>query len=629
MIIRIGSLKIEIRREMFKMAIYFGIEVALLFLLRPFLGIGNAMVFANSFMLIPLSLSNDYTTKFKYNTVVFSIVYTSFGIASWLANFNIISKGIVLFFVVLFLAYSFNRGRKKTLYIVFSINFIFIVHYPVHGIDLLIRLIILESFVIAMMIAQWIVNRQRYRKTVKESVRLVSDEIEEYADISVEGISDEDNERIKKETEKKITESSSLFFTKFDQIREWDRGSQYLRLLSVLKRLCHMIYRYNKTKQGLHEKTYLKIKHIIKTVDNFNFERESFDSLLEEFGRMRLASEDEAQTLEMDTELEIFREEKPDKTVGKNIKEHRFNKYQFLFSLKTAIMASVGVMIIEALGLPYAYWYFVNVCVLSQPFSELGKKSSTERIINTVMATGMTFTAFYVTNYTWVHIVVLVILVIIGDTVFKFNFFTMYSAFMALLLGNFMGQGSIGELSIFRLLYVAGTSALVMVVDYFVSTGKMRTVFDNMLKESRDLNRELLKDLLSEEFSRSRLKQLFDAKIEVNYSIRDMRAYYTEENLDEYMLNEQSLLRMYNAVFDYVVRDKNQAMKIVRLFNTCLAKNDFDNLYGKVPGNQIYAVLVLYDMYETIIRSEELLGEIRHNLKRSEDSKAFSITWIK
>lgn len=627
MIVRIGSLKFEIRREMIKMAIYFGIVVTLLFLLRPVLGTGNAMVLSNSFMVIPMSLSNDYTTKFTYNTAYFSIVYTGFGIASWLANLNIISKGVVLFLVVLFLAYSLNRGRKKPLYITFSINFIFIVYYPVHGIDLLIRLIILEVFVIAMMIAQWVINRQQYRKTVKESVRQVSDEIEEYADFSVKGITDEENERLKKEIEKRITDSSSLFFTKFDQIREWERGSQYLRLLSVLKRLSHMIYRYNKAKQGLHEKTYIKIIEIIKAVDNFNFEKGSFENLLDEFGKMSLASVDESQTLEVDSELEFFRSEKPENNYTSRVKEKRFNKYQFLFSLKTAIMASVGVMIIEALGLPYAYWYFVNVCVLSQPFSELGRKSSTERIINTVMATGMLFTAFHVTSHTWVHIVLLIILVILGDTIFKFNFFTIYSAFMALLLGNLMGQGSIAELSAMRLVYVAATSAMVMIVDYLVSTRKMRAVFDNMLKESGQLNREMLKELLSEYFSGNRLKIIFDAKINVNYSIRSMRAYYTEKILDEYMQNEQSLLRMYNAVFDYVVKDKEQAEKVVKLFNECLEHNDFENLYGKASGNQIYSVLVLYDMYETVIRSEELLGEMRYNLKQSDDTrKAFSIT---
>ncbi len=612
---KIGRFHIEIRTEMIKMAIYFGIVVVLLFALRPLIGTENAMVLSNSFMIIPMSLSNDYTTKFKYNFMYFSIVYTGFGIAAWIADLHLVSKGIVLFLVVLFLAYSLNRGRKKPLYITFSINFIVIVYNPVTGMNLLVRLIILESFVVAMMIAQWIFNRKRYRHVVKFSVRRVSDEIEEYIDLSMNGISLEENENLYKDVDERITSSSSLFFTKFDQIRKWDRGSQYLRLLSILKRLARIMYRYNKSGKRFHEDTYIRMKEIIKDVDNFNFEKKSFDGLLEDFGRLSLESVSEIQGLEIDNELELFKSDKSSIEKAYTRGKNRFNKYQFLFSLKTAIMASVGVMIMEAFHLPYAYWFFINVCVLSQPFSELGRKKSSERIFNTVLATGMIFVAFHITGFVWVHVIILVALVMLGDRLFKFNFFTIYSAFMALLLGNIMGQGSLEELSVLRLLYVAVASGVVMLVDHFASNRKMRNVFDGMLKEAYALNAGIVEDILSDEFSGKKLKKLFDAKINVNSSIKNMRAYYTQKVLDEYMLNEQTMVRMYNAVYEYVVKNTGQAKEIQALFLSCLRDNDFEKLYGKVSGKNIYAVFVLYDLYETLQASEELITKMRDNLK--------------
>ncbi len=610
-----GKFHIRIRSDMIKMAIWFSLVVISLFATRPFLGTANAMVLSNSIMIIPMSLDNDYTTKFKYNFFYFSAVYSGFAVAAWIANFHIATMGVVLFLVVLFLAYSLNRGRRKPLYITFSINFIVMVYNPVTGTDLLIRLIITESFVVAMMIAQWIFNRKRYRHVVKFSVRRVSDEIEEYVDISMKGITPEENEDLYKDVEERITSSSSLFFTKFDQIRNWDRGSQYLRLLSVLKRLARIIYRFNKTGKRFHEDTYHRIKEIIKDVDNFNFEKKSFDALLDDFGQFTLESVSEIQGLEIDNELELFKEDKTNIEKAFSRGKDRFNKYQFLFSLKTAIMASVGVMILEAFHLPYAYWFFINVCVLSQPFSELGRMKSTERIINTVVATAIIFIAFHVTGLVWVHVIILVALVILGDNVFKFNFFTIYSAFMALLLGNIMGQGSLEELSALRIVYVAAASAIVMLVDYLVSSRKMRNVFDGMLKEAHALNAGIVEDILSEEFSGKKLKKLFDAKIVVNSSIKNMRAYYTNKILDEYMLNEQTMIRMYNAVYDYMVKSDREAHEIHGLFSKCLAENDFENLYGKVPGKNIYAVFVLYDLYDTLQTSDELIKKMRENLK--------------
>ena len=81
------------------------------------------------------------------------------------------------------------------------------------------------------------------------------------------------------------------------------------------------------------------------------------------------------------------------------------------------------------------------------------------------------------------------------------------------------------------------------------------------------------------------------------------------------MLNEQTMVRMYNAVYEYVVKNTGQAKEIQALFLSCLRDNDFEKLYGKVSGKNIYAVFVLYDLYETLQASEELITKMRDNLK--------------
>lgn len=613
--------KIELRREMIKLAIYFGIVIGLLLLLTPLLGTANAMILSNSFLIVPMSLSNDYTTKFAYNFRFFSLVYVSLGIGAWLADFNVVTKGIVFLLIILFLTYTLNVGKRKMLYTQFMINFIFMIYNPVHGMDVIIRLIILEASVVAMMIAQWIINRKRYRRTVSASVRRVSDEIEAYADRSRKGISKNENSLIHKNIDKNITAVSSVFFIKFDQIRQWDRGRQYLRLLSVLKRLGIIIYRFNKEGTKLNEQTYNKIKAIIKSIDDFNFEKGTFEKLIEDFGRLRQKSVEETEELFIDNELQIFESDGDDTGMATINVQRGFNKYRFLFSLKTALMCAVGVVIIALIGLPYEYWYPINVCVLSQPFSEFGRQKSAERMINTVLATGILFIAFHVTDLLWVHIVVMVALVVLGDFLFKFNFYTIYSAFMALLLAYSAGKGGITELSVLRILYVAGTSALVMLVDVLVSRRKIKTSFLSVVENADTINRAILENILSPDFSGRRLKKQFETKYNINARITEMRAYYQDPLLDEYILNEQILTRAYNVTSEFLVHDEGQAGYIGEIFRKCLEENDFTGLTGQLSGKTVYSVLILYDMYETIIRSEEILKEMGDNIKNKGKDK--------
>ena len=608
--------KFRLRAEMIRFGIIFGVIAALTLIFTPVLGMANALVLANSAVIAPMSLSNDYTTKLYTNTAFFSAVYVSLGVLAWVANINVVLKGIVFFVAVLFLAYTMNRGKRVTLYVQFLINLMFLIYNPVTGMDLLVRLIILECSILGMMATQWVVNRNRYRQTVKMSVRRVSDEIEEYADKSFAGIDSEENERLYKETEQRITECSSLFFTKFDQIRQWPRGEQYLRLLSILKRLNRIIYRFNDAGEKMTDRNYGKVKYIIKSVDNFNFERRSFDKLLDDFGKFHVLSSDESEEeLFVDEEIEVFETDPRDLDHIMKNAQTGFSRYRFLYSLKTAIMAAAGVMIIHALGLPYEYWFPVNVCILSQPFIEVSKKKSGERLLNTVVATGIVFAAFHITDLLWVHIVIMIAMVIFGDIFFKFNFFTLYAAFMALIMGNTVGHTSLEELTALRILYVAAASGVVLLVDSFFSTGKLRTSMDSLLAESLTADNAIMELLMSEDYSGKRFKQLFSAKADIARRIINMRAYYKDPKLDAFILDEQSSVRMYTAIEDYMGCDRHGAPEIMSLFRKGMNANSFKGLEESTTGRNAYVVYAIYDLYDTLKKSTELIGEMREELK--------------
>lgn len=607
--------KFRIRAEMIRYGIIFGAIVALTFIFRPVLGMSNALVLANSAIIAPLSLSNDYTTKLYTNTAFFSVVYTGLGVAAWAASFNIAMKGVMFFCVILFLGYTMNRGKRYMLYVQFLINFVFMIYNPVTGMDLIVRLIILECSILGMMVTQWVVNRNRYRMSVKMSVRRVSDAIEEYADKSVSYIKKDENERLFNEIENRITECSSLFFTKFDQIINWPRGEQYLRLLSILKRLSRIIYRYNSSCQCMTYKNYGKVKYIIKSVDDFNFEKSSFDEILEDFGKFSTLSEDESEEeLFIDEEIEVFETDSEDMELIMKKAQTGFSLYRFLYSLKTAVMASAGVVIIALIGLPYEYWFPISVCVLSQRFLEVSKKKSGERLMNTVIATGIVFVAFHITGNFWVHIAIMVAMIIIGDCFFQFNFFTLYAALMALIMGNTVGHTSLEELSILRILYVAAASGIVLLVDSFFSSGKVRTSITSLLDESLATDNALMELMLSGDFDGNLFRDLVVTKIDIARRIINLRAYYKDPKLDAFILDEQTSVRMYTAIKDYVVKDKKSSREIMALFRKGMATNSFKGMDEITTGKNSYLCYVVYDMYETLKKSTELIGQMKAEL---------------
>ena len=608
--------KFKIRNDMIHFGIFFGTIAAITFAFRPVLGMGNALALANSVIMIYISLSNDYTTKIYTNTAFFSAVYIGLGLLAWVADLHIALKGVVFFGVILFMSYTMNRGKRAMLYLQFMINFIFMLYNPVSGMELVVRLIILEASVIAMMITQWIVNRNKFRVNVMHSVRRVSDKIETYADRSMEDIAPEKNEELYKETEKRITECSSIFFTKFEQVRQWERGEEYLRLLSVLKGLGRIIYRFNAAGERMSRSNYEKIKSIIKSVDDYNFEKSSFDKLLEDFGRLNADSKKESEEeIFIDEELSAFSKAAPDTEELQRKEVSGFSGFRFLYSLKTALMAAAGVVIISLIGLPYEYWYPINICILSQPFAEISRKKSGERLVNTVLATGIVFVAFSITDHLWVHILIMAALVFFGDIFFKFNFFTLYAAFMALIMGNTVGDTGIGELTLLRILYVAVASGVVIIVDRLFSSGKLRTILNGLLEESRSTDNAIMQMLLSEDFSGSSFRKMFAAKLKTTSKIINMRSFYKDPKMDALILDGQTAMRMYNATSEYVVRDNESSGEIMRLFREGVGSGTFAGIKDNTSGRNIFVLYVLYDLYDSLRRSGELTASIQAELK--------------
>ena len=120
--------------------------------------------------------------------------------------------------------------------------------------------------------------------------------------------------------------------------------------------------------------------------------------------------------------------------------------------------------------------------------------------------------------------------------------------------------------------------------------------------------------MLSEDFDGDIFRQLIVTKVDIARRIINMRAYYKDPKLDAFILDEHTSVRMYTAIRDYVVKDKNSSRELMSLFRRGAATGSFEWLEDKTTGKNMYLVYVLYDLYDTLKKSTELIEEMKVGL---------------
>lgn len=121
--------------------------------------------------------------------------------------------------------------------------------------------------------------------------------------------------------------------------------------------------------------------------------------------------------------------------------------------------------------------------------------------------------------------------------------------------------------------------------------------------------------MVDESFTGEKLKELFDKKTEINTHILNLRPYHSDKNLDAYSLNEQTILRMYNVTYDYLVANEGESKKIQGIFLKCIETKDFNDITTVKSDRSIFVIYELYDMYEAIQKSNMIIDDIRSGLE--------------
>ena len=158
------------RKEMLTILVMIVVIIGLMIVLMPAIGTNNALVTSMSIIAVLMTLKNDYTVEPIKNTILFFVVQVGLGALAFVAQLHSAAMVAVTFGVVFVVLYLFTSEEKQSVYLPFLLNFVMMLYYPVAGIDLLIRLCILGGSALVIMLLQWLLNKNKFRRTIAKDM---------------------------------------------------------------------------------------------------------------------------------------------------------------------------------------------------------------------------------------------------------------------------------------------------------------------------------------------------------------------------------------------------------------------------------------------------------------------------
>ena len=535
------------RKEMLTSLVMIVVIIGLMIVLMPAIGTNNALVTSMSIIAVLMTLKNDYTVEPIKNTILFFVVQVGLGALAFVATLHSAAMVAVTFGVVFVVLYLFTSEEKQSVYLPFLLNFVMMLYYPVAGIDLLIRLCILGGSALVIMLLQWLLNKNKFRRTIAKDMAQTIGLLNQQINAIAVG---EDQEAIRQRSET-ISQSLERITTAMDvrlaQVRKWQEDRYYLKIVMILKRINRILTEaYVDGDDRLDETTYQALKELLEAIslyENGQTDREALRAALSGFYRQIGGG---YTSYELKEEVDTFlkgegkKKELPVEKPGIWDRIQGYvNLYNVIFAAKTAVLAAVGVLLVEVFQLPSGYMLPLTVVIATQPYVELNTKAGMERLLNTFYAVAMFFISFSITDQLWVHVLILAAFIVIGDMFLQFNFSVVYGSLMSLVMGVISARDTVANLSVYRLGYVAAACLALMLLDHLIFPRRLGDSMKKHIQASASLNDKLVQEFSNPQSTYLSIRQLVMEIRTVNQKIRTTNQYVKSEKVNQYLMHER------------------------------------------------------------------------------------------
>lgn len=455
-------------------------------------------------------LNRDFTVRIVNNFIQLLILNCILVFASYLTSINTEIALIVNITIIFTVNYIYMNEFESPISFIFLMNYIIMWAAPVTLNSLSKRFLTIILGVFIIILGQIVFNKKTFTTKTRELLKeIISDHINQTDNI-VNSIYNEDRNRI---LNKKIMNLLHLInsnnYKRFYYTKE---AKILLNISTLLEKMNVLIATANKKKI---DKNYLEnskyslmliYKYFnnevdINVLDNefhtfMNKYKENNDTYIYELTEILYLLKHNIITLNTKSVKELKRIDKSDKItreftlIGKTKRNLSFDSLILKFSIKLAIVISIGMYIVDKSKLPYGKWIIITMYVIMQPYMEDTISKSKKRIKGTIIGVLVFLIVFYTLSISNQQLSNQIMLTL---GIFLYSYFVTYDkqviAITIICLSSVIKNGEVQRLSFNRVLYILAGIIIVMIINKYLfpynindSVKDLKKKYNNILK---------------------------------------------------------------------------------------------------------------------------------------------------
>lgn len=481
----------------------------------------NILIGVTTVTAMLMFLSKDLTLNPVKNTVELIIFNVSMGIITYLASTNMFLAIPLNFLSMFFIAYTLCYNLKSPSYIPFTLQYVFILAFPISADQLPKRLLSLAFGALSIMAIQLIANRNRvYKIGNKLLAKSCTSMLQKIRAIK----NGESFEKIDNEIISSINEFRKIIYDKRSEhfyITEESRIK--LNISLALEKLNVLLNDINKIKHDSNLEDLSEIeKDIIISIDNAKicFEDESnlenldklFNELLEKYKikdttnliilkmlnslHLLKTSLYELKALDKKKYNLISKEDKiPEQFKIMNVYKKHFtlDSLRFSYAFRLGLGIAIGAFISDYFHLAEGRWIIFTIHSLIQPHYEVSKEKFKYRILSTFVGTAIIATLFYIFKDLTTRTMIIMLAGYLNGYVKQYKYSTIFVTISA--IGSAALMGGTAVLSANRILFVIIGSAIALILSKFVLQYRANDAKKDLIEMNNEVTADLLKSM--------------------------------------------------------------------------------------------------------------------------------------
>ncbi|SHF03476.1 FUSC family protein [Clostridium fallax] len=537
------------------------------------------------------------------------------------ANYNVWLGLFINFLSLFIIGYLFSYNLRKSIVVPFGLQYLFILFSPVYGQSLNKRIISLIFGSFFIMILQYLFNKD---KVYKSGVKIINKLVEDIS-LKIKCLKEnKDYTSIDLDIKNSINDLKKLIYDKrFNNFHLTLDGKLLTDILFSLERISILLtnlskeckeenyYTYlNKINSLLVESTDESFKNIIQEETEFN---NNFNLYIYEIVEsINYFKKDMKKLLDLDKKNRNYIEK--EKIVPQKFKKifiHKKNlnidSIKLSYAIRLGIAGAITSFIVCYFKLSEGRWLVYTIFSLIQPYSEMSKRRSKERVEGTLIGILIVFISFALIKNTNLRFLIVLLAGYLNP--FAVGYKNLIICVTVSAVASVSISGNTTKFALSRIIFVILGAIISLLINKYVFPYEIKDGNKYLVKTYNDIIKELFYDVHSNMCENS-IKSLFliPAFIEERMELTNFGANCDKER--EFIYNQRVLI---NSIYRYYLLNKKYNFNkeyVISLVNKLksLLENDsyknieinLENKYSKEEKIFILNIIDILNNYENV-----------------------------